>query len=337
MNAAAISNTPTGALAALFSSIGRGLIWLSVRAIRAPLTTLVVVGMSVGIVSASSNALYMQNGHHPAPLFGERAMVTSAVPPQPQKIVATPKPVVQRVAKPVLMPPVLPVAPAPHTQKAVAEITHAEIKALQEKLKAFGFYTGDADGYYGPNTANAIRAFETYRGLPSVGALTPQIMATIKGAKLPRASTPVAPAVQHTNTQTGRQDDVGQIVENISNDVAEGGRKLTAIANQVSQQVTQNVVRELAKPDRLEQIAQKVAAAAEKPATSRNRASDPAYVKKVQNGLASLGFLQSKVDGVAGEDTARAIRNFEVYNNYQVTGAITPELIDLLVGAGAKI
>lgn len=337
MNAAAISNTPTGALAALFSSIGNGLIWISVRAIHAPLTTVVVLAMSVGIVSASSNALYMQNGHHPAPLFGERAMVTSALPPQPQKIVAIPHKVVQRVAKPVLIPRVLPAAPAPHTPKAVAEITHAEIKALQEKLKAFGFYTGDADGYYGPNTANAIRAFEAHQGLTSVGALTPQILATINATKLPRASVPVAPAVRHTNSQANGRDDVGHLVENISNDVAKNGRKLTAIANQVSQQVTQNVVRELAKPDRLEQIVQKVAAAAEKPVASRNRAGDPIYVKKVQNGLASLGFLQGKVDGVAGEDTARAIRNFEVYNNYRVTGAITPELIDLLVGAGAKI
>lgn len=65
--------------------------------------------------------------------------------------------------------------------------------------------------------------------------------------------------------------------------------------------------------------------------------SDPVVVAKVQRGLASLGFLHGSADGVAGEATAKAIRNFEVYFNYKVTGRITPELMDLLVDSGAVI
>ena len=60
-------------------------------------------------------------------------------------------------------------------------------------------------------------------------------------------------------------------------------------------------------------------------------------IAQVQRGLASLGFLSGEVDGVAGEATAKAIRNFEVYYNYNVTGRVTPELVDLLVAAGAQI
>lgn len=63
--------------------------------------------------------------------------------------------------------------------------------------------------------------------------------------------------------------------------------------------------------------------------------TDPVMVAKVQRGLASLGFLHGPADGVAGEATAKAIRNFEVYFNYKVTGRITPELLDLLVQNGA--
>ena len=66
-------------------------------------------------------------------------------------------------------------------------------------------------------------------------------------------------------------------------------------------------------------------------------ASDPTVVGAIQRGLASLGFLHGKIDGVAGEATAKAIRNFEVYYNYNVTGRITPELVNLLVQNGAVI
>jgi peptidoglycan hydrolase-like protein with peptidoglycan-binding domain len=66
-------------------------------------------------------------------------------------------------------------------------------------------------------------------------------------------------------------------------------------------------------------------------------ATDPKVVGAVQRGLASLGFLHGEIDGVAGEATAKALRNFEVYYNYNVTGRITPELVNLLVQNGAVI
>lgn len=65
--------------------------------------------------------------------------------------------------------------------------------------------------------------------------------------------------------------------------------------------------------------------------------TDPLIVAKVQRGLSSLGFLRGPADGVAGEATAKAIRNFEVYFNYKVTGRISPELLDLLVQNGASL
>ena len=65
--------------------------------------------------------------------------------------------------------------------------------------------------------------------------------------------------------------------------------------------------------------------------------TDPETVAKVQRGLASLGFLQGAADGVPGEATATAIRRFEVWYNYEVTGRITPELLDLLVANGAVL
>jgi hypothetical protein len=65
--------------------------------------------------------------------------------------------------------------------------------------------------------------------------------------------------------------------------------------------------------------------------------TDPVIVSRVQRGLASLGFLHGPIDGVAGEATAKAIRTFETFYNYERTGRITPELPDLLVKAGATL
>jgi peptidoglycan hydrolase-like protein with peptidoglycan-binding domain len=92
----------------------------------------------------------------------------------------------------------------------------------------------------------------------------------------------------------------------------------------------------LTRPDPLAQITRGIADIVE-PKPSPNRVTtNKQMIQKVQVGLASLGFLQGKIDGVAGEATAKAIRNFEVYYNYKVTGAVTPELVDMLSNAGAQ-
>ena len=59
-------------------------------------------------------------------------------------------------------------------------------------------------------------------------------------------------------------------------------------------------------------------------------------VAKVQAGLNSLGYDVGKVDGIAGEATATAIRKFETFYNYDQTGKVTLELIDMLIAANAK-
>lgn len=68
-----------------------------------------------------------------------------------------------------------------------------------------------------------------------------------------------------------------------------------------------------------------------------NGSTDPVLISKIQRGLASLGFLGERIDGVPGEGTAKAIRNFEVFYDYKVTGLATHRLLDLLVQHGAVI
>ena len=61
-------------------------------------------------------------------------------------------------------------------------IGNADIAAMQEKLKQLGLFDGTVDGYYGPKTADAIRAFEQRHGLPRTGAASPQVIEAVRGA-----------------------------------------------------------------------------------------------------------------------------------------------------------
>ena len=73
------------------------------------------------------------------------------------------------------------------------------------------------------------------------------------------------------------------------------------------------------------------------PANDSQGSTDPALITQIQKGLASLGFLADKIDGVPGEGTAKAIRNFQVFYNYKVTGLATHQLLSLLIQHGGTI
>ena len=66
-------------------------------------------------------------------------------------------------------------------------------------------------------------------------------------------------------------------------------------------------------------------------------ATDAALVAQIQTGLASLGFFRGPIDGKPGPETARAIREFENFYRYRMTGQVQPDLVELLLKAGATI
>ncbi|SEP77523.1 Putative peptidoglycan binding domain-containing protein [Devosia sp. YR412] len=66
-------------------------------------------------------------------------------------------------------------------------------------------------------------------------------------------------------------------------------------------------------------------------------ANNVQLVSSIQKGLASLGFYHGSIDGHPGDGTAKAIREFENFHSYKVTGQINPDLVGLLRQAGAAI
>jgi peptidoglycan hydrolase-like protein with peptidoglycan-binding domain len=115
--------------------------WLLLR----PRDTIAAAAAAVAVVTILVNALFLQSGPHPAPIFSTKQ--APVVAPLTDSV-ATLMP----GRKPVAAPP-----PARPRSDTVAEI--------QRELGKHGFYDGPADGFYGPKTDAAIRDFEQAAGL----------------------------------------------------------------------------------------------------------------------------------------------------------------------------
>jgi peptidoglycan hydrolase-like protein with peptidoglycan-binding domain len=135
------------------------------------------------------NALFLQAGPHPAPIFSEAPNPASPAP------AVTPRPAtgVTTSALPRPRPADIPAARAdlPATPRASTAI----IADIQRELARRGYYDGLVDGLHGPKTDAAIREFEAVAGLKS-GAepnedLLRAILRSMQKAK-PAASAPGA-------------------------------------------------------------------------------------------------------------------------------------------------
>jgi len=125
------------------------------------------------------NALFLQAGPHPAPLFKSAALIAPTGDAKNTPVAALPR-----------------ARPSDHTagteQPAPVRPNGEIITDIQRELTRRGFYDGSVDGLYGPKTDAAIRDFEQAAGLrPSAEpneALVRAILrsnATKKGGTLP--------------------------------------------------------------------------------------------------------------------------------------------------------
>lgn len=392
MNAATLSQPLMMAGGALLGSIGRAGQWTISRYMRAPLASTGLLALVTLTALAGSNALYFQTGEHPSPFFA----------PTANSVAALPTPVVDRPAT------ALPEIPAPQTASApvVAEETtgsvptnvvvpdapvgNAQMFAVQKKLFELNLFSGTIDGYYGPKTAEAIRAFEQRNGMTLTGSTNAAVMEAIlaadsagRVAQPPAAPQPTQPqpqpqvqpqAVVTTPTPTPQpapvqtastapqQDQVvrrlpalspaEQAFDSVAQSAASTIDSIIAAVD-TSRTPPQAMANPPLPPSSVATasiqpmpapVAEIVTApAAQEPAAETRAAvrtppaNDTELVTQIQRGLASLGFFHAPVDGKPGPETARAIREFESFHRYRMTGQVQPDLVDLLINAGATI
>lgn len=402
MTASTLTQLPLIAGSAMLGTVGRAGLWIISRYMRAPLASTGLLAMVTLTALAGSNALFFQTAEHPSPFF---APSRNVVAPLPTPVVE--RPVTPRTSsvEPAPMLPELPQASAETTGSVVAPVQrvvpdtpvgNAQMFAVQKKLLELQLFTGEVDGYYGPKTAEAIRAFEQRNGMTPTGANDPAVIQAILDAdsagrvRTPvdtqpqalRAPAPVAaqpapmqqvavtapapvatPDVQQDRVVARLQtlspaeqvfDDVAQSAANTIDSIiaavdgSRGGAGTTGNSpipsaslpslRPVSQPMPEPVQpgTTVQTPQPAATQSQTVQLASTAPA-SVPPATDAALVTQIQTGLASLGFFRGPIDGKPGPETARAIREFENFHRYRMTGQVQPDLVELLLKAGATI
>lgn len=142
---------------------------------RAAALSLVAV---FAFVVITSNALFLQPGPHPAPLFGKSAQTASG-PARPDPAQTGSVPVPGR-----------PATSVPATPDNL-------VAAIQSALRARGLYDEPVDGAMGPATRAAISAYEEKAGLEVTGAPSVALLASLSSPAMP---TPAKAALPSTAT-----------------------------------------------------------------------------------------------------------------------------------------
>jgi peptidoglycan hydrolase-like protein with peptidoglycan-binding domain len=365
------SGLPFQAGHAVATGIGRTAKWAIALYLRAPLRNTAIAALTTLSAMAGSNALYNQSGHHPAPLFGsfDKAATADPMPvtpmERPAKLLAAPT---VEVTGSVDETPQIPTKPVGNED--VFEIqrkltafklfdgkvdglygprTARSIKAFEEAVgrKGTGELTPEiialiADTPITTDLGAKPEAAVVARPGKSVTAEikteTPALTLVEEPNALPAPAPLVAVDEAAPVKTVAALPDLEPTVK------AEGITTLEMTSPPVEEPAP---VAEANAPSKRE--VQTIAVRASLPEAAPTPdvitaqidvtrvGTDPKVVGAIQRGLASLGFLHGEIDGVAGEATAKAIRNFEVYYNYNVTGRITPELVNLLVQNGAVI
>jgi peptidoglycan hydrolase-like protein with peptidoglycan-binding domain len=242
-----------------------------------------------------SNAMFLQSGHHPDPLFMTRPAAVHQAPKAPVAIpVLRPRPDSAQLPAPVLVP-----LPRPSPARAQPAVAAPEPPAvdpmvqlttdIQRELARLGLYSGAIDGVTGPRTASAISAYERAAGRRATGQATEELLKAMKAPLPPRdvqASGAADPQAAATAAELDQREE-----------------------------------------------ARAASIAAEQQARADARMHQNYRI--VQGALNRIGYGPITVDGQPSQETADAVRRFELDNGLPIGGEATDALIGHMIAIGA--
>jgi hypothetical protein len=172
------------AAAAVAAEPERGLI-LRVL-LHSPKDTLAGAAAFAAVVAIITNAMFLQAGRHPAPMFGVVALPAAAVSaplPRVRPAEAEPRPAEVKPSEPVpasakSASAQRPTAVAASRSDPVGDLINAtrRIAAVQRALTEFGYGQLKPTGVIGADTQAAIQKFERDRKLPVTGQLSDRLI-----------------------------------------------------------------------------------------------------------------------------------------------------------------
>ncbi|MDY8107724.1 peptidoglycan-binding domain-containing protein [Fulvimarina sp. 2208YS6-2-32] len=173
------------------------------------------------------------------------------------------------------------------------------LQSLQSGLARTGHYRKTIDGRFGPGTRAAIERFQRENGLTVDGRPTPELLTRVRQVADLGAPSPSRKPVEWTDTEE---------------------RELSATA------ADGRGDRVLQTPDSLSSIIE---------LSEVETLSQAELVRKIQTGLNAISTETIVSDGIAGQQTIMAIKEFEKVEGLDVTGRPDEALLKELIRVGA--
>lgn len=192
----------------------------------------------------------------------------------------------------------VPIVQAPQAAPSDVDQTRDNdaVVEMQKMLAALGYYNGEVDGLKGPMTRAAIQTYKTNVGLRGIELSDAQLLTSLRNNMTVTAA---IPAPRPEATSPPRANDAPAVVPTQS---ADPTPEADPLADRMMPRADEPV------PDPL--------------------------VMKIQAGLKAFGPRPLVVDGLEGDETRAAIREFQSIFRLPVTGQIDPALVQKMVAVG---
>ena len=186
------------------------------------------------------------------------------------------------------------------------------VEQIQRQLRAVGHDPGAIDGALGPATRNAIRAYQRQIGEPVTGRVRESWVRRLHDQVNPPAAARTA-----TADETTRVRRLQASLSVLGHDT--GG------ADGLIGPTTRNAIRRFQQQQNIRVDGQV--------SDALYQQVDRALTRSIQQQLTERGLQPGPIDGIAGDNTRRAIEAFERQQGLSVTGQISPSLAQQLAGA----
>ena len=245
-----------------------------------------------------------------------------------------------------------------------------DAKTVQKRLKELGYFKSRTDGKFGNLSVKALKEFQTAMGLEPdgvAGKSTYEVLFSENALKKGTTPTPVPVETESPAGEEGtgiwatlKKGDTGASVTQLQERLIELGY-LSGKADGTYGDKTEEAVKDFQKNNGLtadgtageatqkllfggdakaastSATSAKAAATDAKPGETMRRGSTGSEVKKLQQLLIQMGYLNGKADGIYGTNTAKAVMAFQRANALKADGVAGAKTLSVLNSGTAVV